>query len=149
MDGPTDLDDRLAMVAREDLAVVPFQPGRVDEHLGDGLLDRPLAGEGRDTQSVAAGEIDLAGGEDTSGETRRAFQCGGETARVDEVDADADDPSGQVREQDYSTVTDLARLRGWSTSWPLAVAISHAKTCSGTVETSGCMRVGTAGTRTM
>src|SRR5512133_3338273 len=49
----------------------------------------------------------------------------------------------------YSTVTDLARLRGWSTSWPLAVAISHANTCSGTTETSGCMRVGVCGTRMM
>ena len=41
-------------------------------------------------------------------------------------------------------MTDLARLRGWSTSWPLAVAISHAKTCRGTVATSGCISVGTA-----
>ena len=49
----------------------------------------------------------------------------------------------------HSTVTDLARLRGWSTSWPFAVAIAHAKTWRGTVDTSGCMRVGTAGTRIM
>ena len=42
----------------------------------------------------------------------------------------------------YSTVTDLARLRGWSTSWPRAVAISHASTCSGTVVTSGASSVG-------
>ena len=33
---------------------------------------------------------------------------------------------------DYSTVTDLARLRGWSTSSPLTVASSQAKICSGT-----------------
>src|SRR5260370_37953036 len=45
----------------------------------------------------------------------------------------------------YSTVTDLARLRGWSTSWPLAVASSQAKTCNGTVATSGWNSVGTAG----
>ena len=30
----------------------------------------------------------------------------------------------------HSTVTDLARLRGWSTSWPLRVASSQANTCS-------------------
>ena len=47
----------------------------------------------------------------------------------------------------YSTVTDLARLRGWSTSWPLAAASSQAKTWSGTVATSGWSRVGTAGMR--
>jgi Ser/Thr protein kinase RdoA (MazF antagonist) len=45
----------------------------------------------------------------------------------------------------YSTVTDLARLRGWSTSCPFAVASSQAKTCSGTVATRGCSSVGTAG----
>jgi hypothetical protein len=45
----------------------------------------------------------------------------------------------------YSTVTDLARLRGWSTSCPLAAASSQANTCSGTVATSGCISVGTAG----
>ena len=45
----------------------------------------------------------------------------------------------------YSTVTDFARLRGWSTSWPLAIAISEANTCSGTVATSGCNSVGVGG----
>ena len=45
----------------------------------------------------------------------------------------------------YSTVTDFARLRGWSTSWPLAIAISEANTCSGTVATSGCSSVGVGG----
>ena len=47
----------------------------------------------------------------------------------------------------YSTVTDLARLRGWSTSWPRAAAISAANTCSGTVVTSGASSVGAGGTR--
>lgn len=45
----------------------------------------------------------------------------------------------------YSTVTDFARFRGWSTSLPRAVASSQAKTCSGTVATSGWSRVGVAG----
>ena len=44
----------------------------------------------------------------------------------------------------HSTVTDFARLRGWSTSWPRAAAISHASTCSGTVVTSGASSVGVA-----
>ena len=57
-----------------------------------------------------------------------------------EVDADTDDGHR------YSTVTDLARLRGWSTSLPRAVAISHASTCNGTVVTSGASSVGVTGT---
>src|SRR5436190_3170241 len=47
----------------------------------------------------------------------------------------------------YSTVTDLARLRGWSTSCPRALAISQANTCSGIVDSSGCRRVGDCGIR--
>ena len=60
---------------------------------------------------------------------------------VHHVDADADDGHG------YSTVTDLARLRGWSTSWPMRVASSHAKSWSGTTATTGCRSVGTFGSR--
>ena len=45
----------------------------------------------------------------------------------------------------HSTVTDLARLRGWSTSWPFCVASSQANICSGTVATRGCSRVETLG----
>lgn len=77
---------------------------------------------------MPARKVDLTRGEDAGCKAWRPLEDCRETARVDEVDADADDPSRQIREQDYSTVTDLARLRGWSTSWPLAVAISHAKT---------------------
>ena len=47
----------------------------------------------------------------------------------------------------HSTVTDLARLRGWSTSRPRVAAISQASTCSGTVVTSGASSVGVRGTR--
>ena len=48
----------------------------------------------------------------------------------------------------HSTVTDLARLRGWSTSCPRAVASSQAKACSGTVATSGCSKVEQRGSAT-
>ena len=37
----------------------------------------------------------------------------------------------------YSTVTDLARLRGWSTSSPRSRAISADSTCSGTIVSIG------------
>ena len=47
----------------------------------------------------------------------------------------------------YSTVTDLARLRGWSTSWPSRVASSHANSCSGTTAGTGCSSVETRGSR--
>ena len=42
----------------------------------------------------------------------------------------------QARDR-YSTVTDLARLRGWSTSSPRAAATSAESTCSGTMVSSG------------
>ena len=31
--------------------------------------------------------------------------------------------SGKIRRVDYSTVTDFARLRGWSTSFPMKTAV--------------------------
>ena len=42
-----------------------------------------------------------------------------------------------ARRAPHSTVTDLARLRGWSTSRPLAVDRCSAKTWSGTTASSG------------
>ncbi len=42
-------------------------------------------------------------------------------------------------------MTDLARLRGWSTSWPFLVASSQANICSGTIATKGCSNVDTFG----
>src|SRR5690606_36102236 len=47
----------------------------------------------------------------------------------------------------YSTVTDFARLRGWSTSRPFAVASAIAKICSGTTASSGESSVGDSGTQ--
>ena len=53
---------------------------------------------------------------------------------------------GSAGQCGYSTVTLLARLRGWSTSKPLAEASSAAKICSGTVVSSGISSVGVSGT---
>ena len=40
-------------------------------------------------------------------------------------------------------MTDFARLRGWSTSWPIAVASSQANSWSGTVAArAGALGVG-------
>ena len=56
---------------------------------------------------------------------------------------------GGARSEVYSTVTDLARFLGWSTSRPRVSAISQASTCSGTVVTTGASSVGVRGTRMM
>src|SRR5690606_30704588 len=47
----------------------------------------------------------------------------------------------------YSTVTDFARLRGWSTSRPFAVESAIAQICSGTTASSGESSVGDSGTQ--
>ena len=48
----------------------------------------------------------------------------------------------------YSTVTDFARLRGLSMSYPRDLAISAASICRGTVATSGWNIAGTLGSST-
>jgi hypothetical protein len=45
----------------------------------------------------------------------------------------------------YSTVTDFARLRGWSTSWPSSTATWYAKSCSITVLRMAATASSTAG----
>ncbi len=49
-----------------------------------------------------------------------------------------------VKRPRYSTVTVLARLRGWSTSLPSQTAISYARSCNGTTVTSGSTSGGTS-----
>ena len=61
----------------------------------------------------------LALGEDALDEGRAPIDDVTDPRDVDHVHADADDRPGQQR---YSTVTDLARLRGWSTSAPFCTA---------------------------
>src|SRR6266571_4550008 len=46
---------------------------------------------------------------------------------------------------DYSTVTDLARLRGWSTSHPRRTAMWYASSCSGTTSRIGSSSSGACG----
>src|SRR5690606_5341211 len=84
-------------------------------------------------------QVLLGRGEHPVPQRGRPLQRLAEALDVDDVDADSDDH--------HSTVTDLARLRGWSTSWPSLVAKEHAKICSGTVATSGCSSVGTLGSQ--
>lgn len=57
-------------------------------------------------------------------------------------------PAGRVEPAaSYSTVTDFARLRGWSTFRPRASATAQAKICSGTVDRIGCNKPADSGTR--
>src|SRR5947207_2937672 len=46
----------------------------------------------------------------------------------------------------YSTVTDFARFRGWSTSHPRRTAMWYASSCKGIAASSGCIH-GEAGGR--
>ena len=47
----------------------------------------------------------------------------------------------------YSTVTDLARFLGWSTSQPRRIATSRARSCSGTVAVMALKASRTLGTQ--
>lgn len=49
----------------------------------------------------------------------------------------------------YSTVTDLARFLGWSTSQPRRIATSRARSCSGTVAVMALKASRTLGTQMM
>ena len=117
----------------DDLEVLPREAGRRTHRLGERLLGGEPAGQGLHRK------ISLGLGEQPAAHRRRTFERLGEPREVDHVDPDAQNA--------HSTVTDLARLRGWSTSWPSWLANSHAKICSGTVATSGCSSVGTLGSR--
>ncbi|MDX6483489.1 MAG: hypothetical protein QOE95_1260, partial [Gaiellaceae bacterium] len=46
----------------------------------------------------------------------------------------------------YSTVTVLARFRGWSTLRPRRRAIRYASSCSGTTASAACRKAGVRGT---
>ena len=111
-DGAADNDAGLAAFAGEHLAVMPGQTSGVDENLRNGLLDRPSAGKGHHLLAVSTRCLNLPIREDARDKAGRAIDDRGEATDVDQVDADADDSGRQFREQDYSTVTDLARLRG-------------------------------------
>lgn len=56
-------------------------------------------------------------------------------------------PALQSDGGDNSTVTELAKWRGWPTSLPRPVASSQTKICSGTVATSGWSRARVTGTQ--
>src|SRR5919112_4048028 len=120
----------------DDLGVVPAHSRRRPQCLGQRLLRREPRGQRRQwAEAFLLGEQPLP-------HRRRARQGLTEPGDVDHVDADSEDHEVVAT---YSTVTDLARLRGWSTSWPRWLASSQANSCSGTTATIGCSSVGTRG----
>src|SRR5688572_15562315 len=135
-DRSLDLELRVAGRVVDDLGVQPAHPGRCAECLGERLLCGEPGGQRRRRPGA------LQGGEQPLAHRRSPLQRLLEPADVDHVDADAHDHGA------YSTVTDLARLRGWSTSCPLDVASSQANSCSGTTDSIGWSSVGTWGSRT-
>src|SRR5690606_36309489 len=111
---------------------VPRHAAGRAERLGEGLLGCEAGRERPDVQPP------FVLGEELRHERRRTTARLLEARYLAHVDPDADHRHGV-----YSTVTDLARLRGWSTSCPSPVASSHANSCSGTIVTRGCSRTGT------
>src|SRR5215213_350125 len=153
--GSHDLERGPAVPGAHHGGVGPAQADRRAERLGERLLGREPRSQ-RHHRQVA-----LSVGEQPLEQARGPGQRLAEAFDVHDVDADAHDhaaPAARSRSiratrpcllnRAYSTVTDLARLRGWSMSRPLAIASSPAKTCRGTVVTSGASRVGVRGTST-
>jgi hypothetical protein len=60
--------------------------------------------------------------------------------------AHPEDGRPDARERAYSTVTDFARLRGWSTLQPRANEAWYEMSWSGTMASSGAKISGVAGT---
>lgn len=138
-DRPRHLQDRSAPLRRPDDAVLPHQTGGGTQCFGYGLF----RGEPRGKPCQVITDLrQLVWMEHALPQTRRTRHGLGEPLHADDINADPD-------YHGHSTVTDFARFRGWSTSCPFTVASAQANTCKGTVETSGCMRVGTTGTRMM
>ncbi len=92
--------------------------------LGQGAIGQ------RTHQALRAAAIDdraVAAGQDFAERARRGVELGRGLRTGGRVNADSH----------YSTVTDLARLRGWSTSVPRNTAMWYASSCSGIVDTTG------------
>ena len=111
-----EVDLRLPRRIREDLDISPPDPANAKpQDLAHRLLRRPATG---DLLRPAAAVAILRGGQDPVPEPLRVAA----EHRDDAVDVDQVNPN--LVPAHYSTVTDLARLRGWSTSVPRATATS-------------------------
>src|SRR6478752_1091741 len=145
-DGAADPQPGLPAVLDVHLGVRPEQSAGRAERLREGLLRGEPGGERGGAPPLTAGQQQLPFHEEPFGQLRRTLQRRVEPFDLGHVDPDPDDHARSLIPR-YSTVTDFARLRGWSTSLPRAVASSQAKTWSGTVDTSGWSSVGVMGIR--
>ena len=114
-----------------DLDLAPADPAHAQaQDLADGLLGGPAPGEGLGPVAHVGG---LGRGEDAASEPlAETLERRADAGDADDVDAQLGRPGGAARrlgdragavaDAHYSTVTDLARLRGWSTSVPRATA---------------------------
>ena len=133
---PVQADGRLAGRQPLDLDVAPADaPDAEAEHLGDGLLGRPAAGH----RLGPVADVALLASVRTRFEKRAPNRSSAARIRStlmmsipSSVVPAGTRPGGRTLAADgstagiaapYSTVTDLARLRGWSTSVPRATAM--------------------------
>ena len=144
-------DRRLAGRQPLDLDVLPADPADAQaQHLGHGLLGGPAPGE---RLGPLADVALLAGRQDAVGEPlAEPLDRGLDPVDLDDVDARARScragrwPAEHRRARGaasrcaaipYSTVTDFARFRGWSTSVPRATAVWYANSWSGITASTG------------
>src|SRR3989304_3099712 len=119
----------------QDLDLAPSDaPDPEAEHLADCLLGRPPTGDAFDLAAAVAG---LAIGQHARAEAiRKTTEQRDNAVDVDQIHPDLVAAHSAGVKSDYSTVTDLARLRGWSTSVPRATATSYASSCHGSLATT-------------
>ena len=139
---------RLARRQAFDLDLGPADAADAEpEDLGHGLLGRPPAGE---VLGPVAHVAALAVGQHPAREALPEPLDGvRDPVDLDDVDAELGRPLGDDARGDhrigrrararhpYSTVTDFARLRGWSTSVPRATAVWYANSWSGITASAG------------
>ena len=111
-----------AQLGRISISRQPTPANAQAKHLADRLLGGPAAGDPLGLRPAVAS---LAIGQDPLAEAIREAAKGRDDAvDVDQVDADLVAAHRGGAGGGYSTVTDFARLRGWSTSVPRATATS-------------------------
>jgi hypothetical protein len=98
-------------------------PGLEPQRLGDRLLGAEARGQVLTGTAPRSRVLALGVGEQSRGEPGPALQRLLETLDLEQVDPDPGRAGGQRELRCHSTVTVLARLRGWSTLQPRSVAM--------------------------
>ena len=123
----------VALGVLHDPHVVPADHGVTAERLDERLLGGEAGGE-----RAQPGDRAFALGEQPLEQARACARASARSARCRPRRCRCRRSRASLRAaRSHSTVTDFARLRGWSTSRPFACASSIAKICSGTTASSG------------